>query len=417
VSSQQYNIANKTEERPKTGKILGVLWDGDYDVFTFKNQIELQAKLVCKRTVLQFTASIFDPLGFLSPYVIKFKILFQCLCVDHKGWDEPLVGEKLAKWNSLISELHLLSNIHIPRCYYRLEQSPVKVQIHGFCDASELAYAAVVYVRCDYGANCVETTLVTAKIRVAPLKRQTIPRLELLGALILARLMECVVSHVKSAMEIYCWTDSMTVLQWIKNREIYRQYVQSRIDEIHQKTEGYCWQHYPGSINPADLPSRGISAQQLVNSSLWWKDPEFLMLPQSTWPGTHVDALGTEVRAEIVKHPPIITHSMLSLEVEGLTLFRISEVVETKRYSSYNFLMRLSAYVMRFVNRVRSSVRNQSQLTLTADEICTVETMWIRSIQYDSFSEVICYLKGLRRQKPLLVDQFDLYFDEKLVVR
>ena len=103
-------------------------------------------------------------------------------------------------------DLYLLSSIHIPRCYYTLERNPVKVQLHSICDASELAYAAVVYVGCDYGQNCVQSTLVNAKTRVAPLKRQTIPRLELSGALILARLMECVASHVKSATEIYCCT-------------------------------------------------------------------------------------------------------------------------------------------------------------------------------------------------------------------
>ena len=102
--SKQYDITTKAEKRPKTNKILGVLWDGESDVFTFKNQIELKAKLVSKRTILQITASILDPQGFLSPYVIKFKILFQCLCAGHKGWDDPLDGEVLAKWKVLISE-------------------------------------------------------------------------------------------------------------------------------------------------------------------------------------------------------------------------------------------------------------------------------------------------------------------------
>jgi len=66
-----------SEERPQTDKILGVLWDGSTDAFTFKNKIDVHGKLVCKRTMLCITASIFDLLGFLSPYVIKFKILFQ----------------------------------------------------------------------------------------------------------------------------------------------------------------------------------------------------------------------------------------------------------------------------------------------------------------------------------------------------
>jgi len=278
-SNLPYDITAMSEERPQTDKILGVLWDGSTDVFTFKNKLDVRGKLVCKRTVLRITASIFDPLGFLCPYVIKFKILFQCLCSSHQGWDEPLAGEMLDTWNLLINDLSLLSSIQVPRCYYRLKQTPVSVQLHGFSDASELAYAAVVYIRCDYGENDVETRLVTAKSRVAPLKRQTIPRLELLGTLILARLMEGLVSHVRGVIEVHCWTDSMTVLQWIRNKNIYRQYVQSRINEIRQRTSGYCWQHCPGNVNPADLPSRGMSAKQMVNSSMWWNGPEFLKLP------------------------------------------------------------------------------------------------------------------------------------------
>ena len=190
-SNLPYDITAMSKERLQTDKILGVLWDGSIDVFTFKNKIEVHGKLVCKRTVLHITASIFDPLGFLSPNVIKFKILFQCLCSSHQGWDDPSAEEMLDTWNLLIAELSLLSNIQVPRCYYRLKQTPVSVQLHSFNDASELAYVTVVYIRCDYGENDVEKRLATAKSRVVPLKRQTIPQLELLGALVLARLMEC----------------------------------------------------------------------------------------------------------------------------------------------------------------------------------------------------------------------------------
>ena len=110
--------------------------------------------------------------------------------------------------------------------------SPLDVHLHCFCDASELAYAAVLYVRCDYGNDHIETRLVAAKTRVAPIKQQTIPRLELLGALILARLLRSVIVQLKEVSQVYCWTDSMTVLQWIRNKHVYRQYVQNRIDEI-----------------------------------------------------------------------------------------------------------------------------------------------------------------------------------------
>ena len=220
-----------------------MLWDGLTDAFAFRNEVDLpcDGDTVTKRILLRIAASIFDPLGFLSPYVIKFKMIFQWLCVNRVEWDEPLSGDTLKTWNTLISGMHLLSNVQVPRCYFQLENRPLDVHLHCFCDASELAYAAVMYVRCDYGNDHIETRLVAAKTRVAPIKQQTIPRLELLGALILARLLRSVIVQLKEVNQVYCWTDSMTVLQWIRNKHVYRQYVQNRIDEIRQKTDGCLW--------------------------------------------------------------------------------------------------------------------------------------------------------------------------------
>ena len=160
--------------------------------------------------------------------------------------------------------------------------SPLDVHLHCFCDASELAYAAVLYVRCDYGNDHIETRLVAAKTRVAPIKQQTIPRLELLGALILARLLRSVIVQLKEVSQVYCWTDSMTVLQWIRNK----------------KTDGCLWQHCPGNVNPADLPSRGLTASDLIKADLWWEGPRFLKLSPSEWTDAHLAEFSTQAKAE-----------------------------------------------------------------------------------------------------------------------
>ena len=76
----------------------------------------------------------------------------------------------------------MLSSVKIPRCYYLPDETIVMNQIHGFSDASERAYAAVVYLRSVYRSGNISVSLVASKTRVAPLKKQTIPRLELLGA-------------------------------------------------------------------------------------------------------------------------------------------------------------------------------------------------------------------------------------------
>ena len=95
----------------------------------------------------------------------------------------------------------------------------------------------------------------------------------------------------------------MTVLQWIRNKHVYRQYVQNRIDKIRQKTEGCQWRHCPGNINPADLPSRGLMASDLIEAALWWEGPCFLKLSPSKWPDAPLAEFSTQANAEKVKNP------------------------------------------------------------------------------------------------------------------
>jgi len=137
-----------------------------------------------------------------------------------------------------------------------------------------------------------------AKTTISPLKRQTIIWLELWGALILARLLSSVTAHMKEVWEIYGWTDFMTVLQWIKNKSVYRQYVQNRIDEIRQKTEVCSWWHCPGNINPVDLPLRGVYAKDLIESQLLWNGPQFLKLPHTKWPVVPVNNFNSQAKAD-----------------------------------------------------------------------------------------------------------------------
>ena len=173
-------------------------------------------------------------MGFLSPFIIRPKILFQVLCTNKIDWDKPLTEDDLASWASMMAELQLLSNCRVKQCYYDIGSEVNEVELHGFCDATEQAYAAVLYLRSVYSDGHANTHLIVSKARVSPTKKQTMPRLELLGALILSRLVNTVSPLIPQIKNIYCWTDSMTVLHWIKNNQCYRQYVQYRVDEIHQ---------------------------------------------------------------------------------------------------------------------------------------------------------------------------------------
>ena len=197
-------------------KVLGTIWNTSTDEFMFNFfAVTEQAKLLptTKRSLLKISAKILDPLGLLSPFTIQWKILFQNLCQSRTNWDELLADGYLKKWKTLNSGLQLLNSVRIPRCYFTTDSSKLKsAQLHCFSDASEKAYAATIYLRSDYDDGHVEVNLITAKTRVAPAKRQTIPRLELLGATILVRLAKTVQNVLPRKLEAVYWVDSMTVV-------------------------------------------------------------------------------------------------------------------------------------------------------------------------------------------------------------
>ena len=176
-----------------------------------------------------------------------------------------------------------MNDVEIPRYYFDGEGTPDIVELHGFSDASQQAYTAVVYLRIVSNGKVV-TRLIAAKTRVAPLKRQSIPWLELLSALILTRLINTILKNCPQISVITCWIDSTAALFWIKSDKPLKQYVSRRVKEIQESTCRGQWRHCPGILDPADLPSRGLDAQKLSTCSMWWEGPAFLRLSSEDWP-------------------------------------------------------------------------------------------------------------------------------------
>ena len=141
-----------------------------------------------KRAIVSLVGRFYDPLGLLSPIVVQFKIFLQELCEAKLGWDEPLTNDLLMKWNRMSRSLCDGQQVFsTPHCFLG-NHAMFDYDLCGFCDSSPKAYAAVVYLRGKTPHGC-QVSLVASKTQVAPLKQQTIPRLELLSALLLARLM------------------------------------------------------------------------------------------------------------------------------------------------------------------------------------------------------------------------------------
>ncbi|XP_033318534.1 uncharacterized protein LOC117216123 [Bombus bifarius] len=246
----------------QTFKTLGVVWNSFDDSILYSVKINSTASRITKRTISSEIAKIYDPLGLLAPVIVRAKMLLQRLWTLKIDWDESLPADVHTEWSCSGNELH------------------------GFCDASERAYGACVYLRIITPDGHVWTRLLTAKSKVAPLKSQTIPRLELSGALLLASLATTVLQALPSNISrtVY-WTDSTIVLHWINTSpHTLKTFVANRVTEIQQKTHTSDWRHIPTADNPADLISRGQSPEDFLRPTIWQHGPEWLQQPERYWP-------------------------------------------------------------------------------------------------------------------------------------
>ena len=159
-----------------------------------------------------------------------------------------------------------------------------------------------------------------------------------MGAYILSKLVDTVCNAFKLLpfeVDVYYWVDSFTTLCWIKNHRPWKQYVQHRVDVIRKLTDIEKWRFCPGNMNPADIPSRGCSGKDLVESELWWSGPTFLREPSNLWPETPSTSALNITSEELVKHTPAaITHSLATAALNRTLYDNLEEIMDIERYGS-----------------------------------------------------------------------------------
>ncbi|XP_068987944.1 uncharacterized protein [Bombus flavifrons] len=373
----------------QTFKTLGVIWNSFDDSILYSVKINPTASRVTKRTISSEIAKIYDPLGLLAPVIVRAKMLLQRLWTLKIDWDESLPADLHTEWNKFYTQLPLLNNVRFPR--KTIIKAAAEIELHGFCDASERAYGACIYLRTITPDGHVWTRLLTAKSKVAPLKSQTIPRLELSGALLLTSLATTVLQALPSNISrtVY-WTDSTIVLHWINTSpHTLKTFVANRVTEIQQKTHTSDWRHIPTTDNPADLISRGQSPEDFLRPTIWQHGPVWLQHPEEYWPTWNPVPL-TEIpeqkKATCLSVTPA-DHSLL------------------ERFSSWPKLMRITARCLRW--RQKQDRRGP----LTTRDLTNAHNKLIKLLQFCYFSDEIHILrtdrnsamKGkLRRLNPFL---------------
>ncbi|GBN90505.1 hypothetical protein AVEN_67660-1 [Araneus ventricosus] len=363
-------------------KTLGMQWRPTSDIFTFQVTVKLKDNF-SKREVLSNIARLFDPFGLIGPVITSAKIFLQRLWLQKLNWNDTVPLNDLNDWLKFLKDLPAVSKLEIPRC--AIITNPVAIDLHCFCDASDKAYGAVLYLCSKNESGEVQTNILCSKSRVCPIKATTTPRLELSAALLLARLVSKVISIIQVQINhIYMWSDSTITLAWIKTpHEKLKTYVSNRVKTINTLCPNFDWRHVNSADNPADLISRGTSATNLVNNSLWFHVPTFIKLEISL-PVDTIELNNNEFLNEVKT-------SCASVLICNSSNDFISDILNLS--NSFTKLCRIVSYIFRFIHNLKNPTeRKKGKLNIS--EIKEASNFMVKQVQLSAFSEEI---KGLSK--------------------
>ena len=381
-----------------TDRALGVLWDLQTDSVGFP--IEMKHCPATRRNILSIVASVYDPHGLVSPFTLIAKILLQDLCKRAVEWDAPLCEKDESQWNNWISGLSELQNIRIQRCFKSDKLNKIqRVEIHHFCDASEVGYGTASYLRFIDICGLVHCVLLFGKSRVAPLKKISIPRMELAAATLAVKMNNVITTELRYNIDqIYYWTDSMAVLRYIANESTrFHTFVANRLTVIREGSSLDQWHFIDGNANPADLASRGVKPND-VRFQQWLNGPDFLFSSESQWSSVS----GNEMHIQ-ENDPEIKKMCNATIECIEQKQHVIDELL--RRYSNLNRIIRIIAWVLKYKEQLCQRVltkdphkvpcegnKNCKTIVLTLDDLEKAEKTVVCHVQHQYFQEEISIL-------------------------
>ena len=406
------------DEKLPTGRTLGMEWNREDDIFQFI--IDIKEIPPTRRNMLKIIASIFDPLGFVAPCILPAKILLQESC-HRLNWDEEISNRDQVAWKRWIAELPKLEKeFKMKRCIKSSEDlGHCKNEIHHFADASEKGYGAVSYIRSKYESGKVHCAFLFAKSRVAPIKKISIPRLELTAAVLAVK----VDSMLRNELEVEIsdsifWTDSKSVLCYINNTDKrFHTFVANRISLIHDASDPMQWHYIESSMNPADNVSRGMNVNEFLRNDRWSKGPEFLWEANEKWslPQSIEFKISSDDK-EVKRH--IQTFKAQSNEVSMTSLL-------FSKFSEWFKLKRAVAWFMRYKNWIRKKTIDKDlsmklelpRGRLSVDEINGAEHAIITCVQRECFKEDIdCLQRGVAVKRSSMLLSLDPILNDDGIV-
>ena len=350
-------------------KALGLEWDSQKDDMS-PSISATSSYTPTKRGIISNVSKTYDILGWISPTILTMKLLFQQLWQKGHDWDDPVPPELQALHANWLAELPVLSQKRLPRAYSPPDLKVHSQQLHGFSDASQKAYGAVVYCRTTYHDHPPVISLVTAKTKVAKLKPPTMPRMELDGAVLLTKLLQNVAPILGiSPQNCHAWTDSSIVLAWLDGKPRDNPvYVANRVTYIMERTSPELWRYVPTGENPADCSSRGMMPRELLDHTLWWEGPSWL----------------AQEPIQVPKQPP---RRIEPTPIHVITLQSSIAANLNLISSNYHYTLATAAWLLRFYNRIKLGKPTPLNRPrhLTGKDILQAEHWLLREAQVRSF--------------------------------
>ncbi|XP_039550287.1 uncharacterized protein LOC120495005 [Pimephales promelas] len=409
-------------------RTLGLQWCAETDTFRFK--MAVQERPLTRRGILSVISSVYDPIGFLAPFTLPAKLMLQNLCRLSCGWDDPISPNYQLQWVRWLEDLRKLSTFSVPRCIKPKDFGQLtNAQLHHFSDASEDGYGTVSYLRLQNDKKKIHLAFILGKARVAPLKKVTIPRMELTAAVLAVRVDRMLKTELQLELENSTfWSDSTTVLKYIRNEtKRFHTFVANRISTIRESTAVSQWRYVDTKQNPADEASRGVKIEYLLTSSRWINGPDFLLKNEGEWPVNIVDSVSIssddpEVKGEATVNAVVIkdvlnvtntdtqnaTNQLITyfsswkrlkttvacfLQVKKMLLLLSRKRKEIQASVSCIGLdiSQLKSKVEKEMQRFRTTLTGQ---TMSPEDLDTAESAIIQYCQLDKFNDEIAVLKG-----------------------
>ena len=361
-----------------TEGVLGMKWNVERDTIQFSiNWEKFEGRKSTKRHILSVINSIYDPLGILTPFIIRAKILIRKMWAQQQpklGWDDDLPNNIETEWKGIVKDMSKLNNLEFQRSVMP-EDAIENPMLVVFADGSGDAYGAAAYIRWKLLNGGYSAQLLTSKSRMAPLKLIDTVRLELSGSTLGTRLRASILKEIGLIFHKIIHLVDSEIVHAMIHRESYgfNTFVGNRIGEIQRNTVPDEWGWIEGKLNIADLTTRGCSPDVLATGSTWQNGPEFLTLPEEHWPVRWKVKSGIQI-TELRRSA--FTGKVMPTVEEGKSL---AGLINQNNFSKWKTLQYTTARILKLYKRFRKEGSRDPELK--PEDLKEAEHFWLKEAQ------------------------------------